>query len=126
MSANLDRPVLVTPTGAPGGYVIVGTGSDREAHTLISGRDQMDVVTIEVWNNTAGNKVATVKWPNTDGGSSDVSMSVLASAVDGVVPLIDRWTGNGGGVVYVNGAAGLFFKVNVERYQAGKSGTQET
>lgn len=118
MSADLNKPVLVTPSGAKGGAVIAGTGSDIVAHTLVSGTDQMDAVTIECWNTTAGALTATVKWPTTTGGTASLTTSLSAGNA-GAIPLCERWTGNGGGDVIVNGAAGLNFKIGVERYAAG-------
>lgn len=121
MAANLDRPVIVMPTGAPNGAVIVGTGSAVEAHVLVSGTDQVDAVTIEAWNTSGAAITVTVTWPNTSGGSSNVTRSLAAGNV-GPAVIIDRWTGNGGGSITVSGAAGSFFKVSVERYDAGKNG----
>lgn len=116
MAANLDRPKIITPTGCPNGAMIVGTGSDIVAHTLVSGTDEIDVVTIECYGSTRG----TVKWPSTAGGT--VSLTADPAASTGPAIIIDRFTGNGGGSVIVNGAATCAFKVSVERYPAGSKG----
>lgn len=117
MAADLDKPKIITPTGCPNGALIVGTGSSIEAHTLVSGTDEIDAVTVELIS-LAGTLTGTLTWPNTSGTATTISRS--AAITDGAVLMIDRWTGNGGGKVFITGPANTAYKVSVERYPAGK------
>lgn len=107
------------PTGAPNGGVIVGTGSAVEAHTLVSGTDWIDAVTIEAWAPGGGAVSPTITWPNTGGTATTVTLTLVANS--GVQVLIDQWEGNGGGVVYITGPATTAYKVHVQRHPKGKN-----
>lgn len=128
MAADLNRPILVIPSGTANGAVFDGATSPTTVHTLISGTEWIDAVTIEAWNTTAAALTAGVSWPNT-GGSATTVKRTLGAAGETVVVVIDRWTGNGGGAITVTslnatgaaGALGVSFKVSVERYPAGKN-----
>lgn len=116
MAADLNRPKIVMPSGCPNGAVIIGTGGAVTAHTLVSGTDEVDVVTIYAHDAGGGASTATVGWPATTGASRTLSVSTTANDPP---LLILRHIGNGGGVVTVNGASNITFIVSVERYSAG-------
>lgn len=111
--ADLNRPKIIIPTGCANGAVVIGTGADIVVHTLVSGTQEVDAVTVEAFGTTA----ATVKWPATDGTTASITGTPAAATA--TLPIIDRWIGNGGGNVIVNGATTVAFKVSVERYMAG-------
>lgn len=121
MAASLDRPKIIVPTGCPGGGAVVGTGSNVLVHTLVSGTDEVDAVTVLAWGSTSS--AAIVVWPTTTGGTTSPTINTVAG--NGVDLVIDRWEGNGGADVFVNGPATIAFKVSVTRYPVGTNEPQE-